>query len=97
MDLVAVFISVGLTVILLYLMFDMLLPVFAFLDNMQYQYITSTNLNASYPWLNTWTDRGVWVLHDTIYIFFFGMFIALAVYVIVRAARRTGSETYYPY
>jgi hypothetical protein len=95
--LVYLWVGVAFTLVVLYLMFSFLLPVLAQVDNTMYGYMVGTNMNISQPWINTWTDNGVWILHDATYWFFFGLMAAIIIAGIIISARREPNETYYDY
>ena len=95
--LVFLWVGIGFTLVVMYMMFSFLLPVLAQIDNTMYGYVVSTNANVSQPWINTWTDNGVWILHDATYWLFLGMMAAIIIAGIIISARREPNETYYDY
>ncbi len=85
-----VYISVGVTLFMLYLVFDLLMPTVAALDNAMYQTVTQMQaagtINES--WVSTYTSRGVWIMHDAFYWLFFGYVGGLILIVFLYGASR---------
>ena len=89
-----VVLGASLSMFVLYLIWSVLMPVVGTIDNTMYNTVLS--LNMSEPWINDYTSRGVWLIHDSFTIFMWGCVIAIVALVIISAVRRQPNEqTYY--
>ena len=94
MGLVGLWVSIGLTVFILLMIYNVVLPILGMTDNMMYGYVTQ-NGGWSLPWILSWTNNGTWILHDAVPILFYGVLIAIvAVGIIVSLQREPSEQTF---
>ena len=89
-----VVLGASLSMLVLYFLWSVMMPIVGTIDNTMYSTVMGMNLTES--WISDYTNRGVWLIHDSFTLFMWGCVIAIVATVIIFAVRRQPNEqTYY--